>query len=322
MRTGRIGGIVSLALLLWAGMALSRAEGQTALTALFPQSNEVAGWTLKEGPKFFRGDQLFDYMDGAAEIPKSYTFSQLGSAKYQQGTHTLEVAIFDMGTAASAFGYYSARSFLEHNPRSKDRIIALDHPARLYVAVGVLTFWKDHYTIIVQPDIGTPDEKTLLQFARAVSAKIKAKGRPPEMISLLPRPNLQAETVRYVRGKSAFDSLILFSPQDVFGMANKPDVVSAEYTLSGKQATLFVVRYPTSQAAANTYAAYRQFLSSRHAVFSGSSVPHSFVAMAPKEKGTGALTRGNYLGVVVGAKDAKAAATGLRSLLGTLPNKG
>ncbi len=314
MQCRLIGPVLTLALLLWVAGMPGRAEGQAALPALFPRSNEIAGWTLKGAPKFYSGDQLFDYMDGAAEIPKSYTFRQLGSARYQKGVNTLEVAIFDMGTAESAFGYYSARGFLEHSPRSKDRLVPLDHPAFLYTAVGILTFWKDHYTVIVQPDIGKPDEPTLLQFARAVSAKIKPKGSSPKLINLLPRSNQQIATARYVRGKPAFDALLLFLPQDVFGMANRPETVGAEYNLPGKTVTLFVVRYPTAQAAASAYNAYRQYLTGRHAAFVPAGLPNAFTANAQKEKGTGAITSGSYLGVVTGAKDAKTAAVGLRSL--------
>ncbi|HLK60846.1 MAG TPA: DUF6599 family protein [Chthonomonadaceae bacterium] len=306
-----------LALLLFL-MAGQPANAQGDLGALFPASNAVAGWTLKEAPKFFSDNQLFDYMDGAAEIPKSYAFRQLGSAKYQNGVNVLEVAIFDMGTSADAFGYYSARCFLEHNPRVKETIIALDHPANLYVAVGVLTLWKDHYTILIQPDIGKPDEKTLTQFARIVSAKIREKGSPPEMLRRLPSANRVPNSERYVRGKAGFDALLAFIPTDVFGASKKPETVAAEYNLPGRVATLFLIHYPTASAAGDAFNAYKQYLTTKQAVFAASGVPNSFTALAKKERGTAAATSGSYLGVVLGANDAKTAATALRSLLTAL----
>src|SRR5579862_2127546 len=191
------------------------------LPGLFPRTNEVSGWALKDVPKLFSGNQVFDYMDGAGEIPRSYGLRQLGSAKYARGSVVLEVAIFDMGDADNAFGYYSARSFLEHSPRSKapERIIPLDHPAHLYAQVGVLTFWKGPYTVIVQPDTGTPDETALIHFARAVAAKVRAKGSPPNLLRRLPAGGMAANSARYLRGKSAFDMLFLFQPRDVFGAA-------------------------------------------------------------------------------------------------------
>src|SRR5579871_5973910 len=116
-------------------MGARRAGAQADLSALFPKSNAVPGWALQEGPKYYSGDQLFDYMDGAAEIPKAYTFQRLATAKYHRGTTVLEVAIFAMGDAADAFGYYSARGFLERNPRAKESVVPLDHPSHLYPTI-------------------------------------------------------------------------------------------------------------------------------------------------------------------------------------------
>ncbi len=299
------------------------AQGQPAdLAKLFPKTNEVPGWTLKVPPKRFAEDQLFEYMDGAAEIPKSYTFRALASTKYQKGDTVLEVAIFDMGTATDAYGYYSARVFLERSPRSKERLIALDHPAHLYAAAGVLTFWKDRYTIILQPDSGKPDDASLLRFARAVSAKIAAKGEPPALLRRLPATNMIANSARFVRGKAAFDSLLLFLTKDTFGIAKRGEAVAAEYNLSGGPCTLILIHYPDASAAKAGYDAYRQLLTTQKAFFAGGAgPPGAFVATAPKEKGTGAVAAGSTLCVVTGAKETRAVEIGLRQLLTALKAK-
>jgi hypothetical protein len=304
---------------LWSG----RARGQSAdLTALFPKASEVPGWTLKDPPKRFGTNQLFEYMDGAAEIPKSYTFRALASTKYQKGDTVLEVAIFDMGAATDAYGYYSARVFLERSPRSKERLIALDHPAHLYTAVGVLTFWKGRYTVILQPDSGKPDEASLLRFAHAVSAKIAVKGDPPSLLRRLPVANMIPNSARFVRGKAAFDSLLLFLPKDTFGVAKGGETVAAEYTLSGGPATLLLIHYPDPASAKAGYTAYQQLLTTRKAVFATGVGPSgAFAAMATREKGTGAVVSGSYLCVVTGAKGTKAVEAGLRQLLTALKTK-
>jgi hypothetical protein len=306
-------------ILLWS----EGAQGQSAdLTRLFPKTNEAPGWTLKVPPKRFAENQLFEYMDGAAEIPKSYTFRALASTKYQKGDTVLEVAVFDMGAAADAYGYYSARVFLERSPRSKERLIPLDHPAHLYAAAGVLTFWKDRYTIILQPDSGKPDDASLLRFARAVSAKIAAKGEPPALLRRLPAKNMIVNSARFVRGKAAFDSLLLFLTKDTFGIAKRGEAVAAEYTFPGGPCTLILIHYPDSAAAKAGYDAYRQLLTTQKAVFAtGSGLPGAFVATASKEKGTGAVAVGSTLCVVTGAKDTRDVETGLRQLLAALKAK-
>jgi hypothetical protein len=305
--------LLGMIALLWSGGA----RGQSAeITTLFPKTNEVPGWTLKDTPKRFAENQLFEYMDGAAEIPKSYTFRALASTKYQKGDTVLEVAVFDMGTPTDAYGYYSARVFLERSPRSKERLVALDHPAHLYATVGVLTFWKGRYTVILQPDSGKPDEASLLRFAQAVSAKIAVKGEPPALLRRLPSTNMVANSARFVRGKAAFDSLLLFLTKDTFGIAKGGETVAAEYTLSDRPATLILIHYTDSASAKAGYNAYRQLLVTQKAVFATRAGPSgAYVATASKEKGTGAVSSGSYLCVVTGAKDTQAVETGLRQLL-------
>ncbi len=288
--------------------------------SLLPASNEIRGWARIEPPKTFAGNRLFDYMDGAGEIPMSYGFQQLASARYRQGTTSLEVAVFDMGSPEDAFGYYSARSFLEHNPGAADQIVLLDHPAHIYTAVGVLTFWKDRYTIIVQPESGKAPEATLLQFAKSISRRVTSKGAPPELLKRLPSAHREPNSERYVKGKAAFDSLLVFSPRDVFGASAGAKAVAAEYLMGKGVSTLFVVRYRDGKSR-QALAAYRQFLISRKAEIAPARIPNGFAALAKHEKGTAAAVEGDYLLGVVGAADTTMAQTGLRVLLASLRAK-
>ncbi len=305
----------SLLLFVWL-LAIQSARAQPPIQALFPASNQVAGWVVQGPPKLYPGERVFDYMDGAGEIPRGYGLRQLGSARYRKGKATLEVAIFEMGRPADAFGYFSARSFLEHSPRSRDRQIPLDHPARLYEAVGVLTFWKGRYTVVVQPEIGRPDDATLLQFARAVSARIREKGRLPDLLGRLPQAGIVLGSARYIRGKSAFDATLIFTPRDVFDIAKGAEAVGAEYSLAGVKPTLILIRYPNAGAARAAFEAYRRYLVSRKAAPAPAGLPDSFAGMDSRQKGTGARLRGSILGMVTGARDTASARAALHLLGG------
>ena len=293
------------------------ANGQTSNSAaLFPKTNEIVGWALKEMPKFYNNDQLFDYMDGAAEIPKSYSFRQLGTAKYQKSTRlTLEVAVFDMSKSEDAFGYFSARVFLERSPRSKDRVIKMDHAAHLYSSVGALTFWKDRYMVIIQPEIGRPDDATLIQFAKAVSSKIKVTGSLPALLKSLPIEKQISGTARLVSGKATFDATVMFLPKDIFNTTDHPQIVAADYDLPGKAVTLFVAIYRTSKTAQKAFADYRAHLiATGKSEFGTVGSATTFVTNSAKQHGTGVVFKGNVLGAVVGAKDTTIAVKALKLL--------
>jgi hypothetical protein len=272
------------------------------LQARLPQSGQIPGWISTAAPRIFRGAQVFDYMDGAGEIPRSFGLVALASERYRKGAVTLEAAIFEMPSAQDAFGYFSARSFLERNPSGADRTIALDHPARVNSALGVLTFWKDRYAVILQPEAGVPDEKTLLQFARAVEKSIEAKGDPPAMLQLLPLSHAAQGTARFVRGKPAFDSVLIFSPTDVFGAGKGATAVAEEVETPAVKEMLAVIRYPSPAAASAALAAYRQYLTSRKALFAHRAPAGGFIAAARTEKGTGACRAGSLLCLVAYAK--------------------
>jgi hypothetical protein len=295
-------------------------EAKTALRALFPPSNAVSGWTLKQEPKFFGSLQVFDYMDGAGEIPRSYDLRQLASARYSKGSVTLELVIFDLGKSENAFGYYSARSYLERSPTAHEQIIALDHPARLYTSVGILTLWKGHYTAIVQPDVGKPDAGSLAQFGRAVTARIKEKGALPDLLRLLPTKGKTAHSERYLRGKASFDTLLLFTPKDVFGASAGTDAVAAEYTMASGLATLCVIRYSTPGAAKTAHTSLKEYLLARKSTGIPTHLPGAIAASIPRFKSVGALPLGRYLAVVVSDREPTALEPGLQCLQRALSN--
>ena len=297
--------------------------------ALFPKANEVPGWQLQAPPRLYRGTQVFDYMDGAGEIPRSYGLQELGSALYRKGRVTLEAAVFDMGAPSGAFGYFSERSFLDRSPTGKDRTVRLDHPARLNPGIGILTFWKGRYTVILQPQDGKPDEASLLQFARRISARIKERGAPPALLRYLPRQERVPGTLRYLRGKAAFDTALVFSPKDAFGAAKGARAAAVESKLPGGAGTLALVQYPTTKAASEAFRAFSDLLEAHKAVFAPGSAAITFTAYSPKEKGTGAFLDRSRLAVVLFAegptspaqRNAQVAA-GLRMLRSSLAHPG
>ncbi len=295
-----------------------RSRAQDIPSNYFPESGKIHGWEIKSSPNRFLENNLFDYMDGAAEIPKSYGFHALASAKYTNGSDVLEVAIFDMGSSQNANGYYSARVFLEHSPRSKERIIQLDHSAFLYENVGVLTFWKDRYTIILQPDNGKPDPKSLIAFAKLISSKIKGTGSASPLLKTLPAGKQVPNTARFIRGKAAFDATVMFSARDLFGMSNGPLAVAAEYALSGGNLTLVRIIYPTAEGATAAIALYtKMMIASKATITSGkSTVPGAFTCTTPgRTKSTGLLKRGKVILFAVEAAGPRLADAGLKMLI-------
>lgn len=251
-----------------------------------------AGWKQAEPVRAISGDGIYDYMDGAGEIPKACGYRTLKVFRYTgPGGVKITVEMYDMGTSANAFGLYS----MKRTPDS--RIIRLAHRSAL--GYSDLVFWKDRYTFVVfsegQKRASTAD---LLAFAKAFSAMITRRGQLPDILRYLPRQGYVQNSVRFFHGKPALDT-VKFLPQDVFGLRAHPEAAVAQYTRP--QGTVMVVRYPTAKTAAEAAQTCRR---------------------TPAAKGIQVVQQGRILGAVWDAPNRSAEALLLERLRNSLRRPG
>ncbi len=159
-------------------------------TSLLPQ---FINWKLSEAPRDFRPATLFEYIDGAAEIYLSYDFHELVVAQYQEKTTkaSLTVEIYDMGTGRNAFGIYSA----ERYPDS--RFLAVGNQG--YLDEGTLNFLAGRYYIKLLCFEGGAQSPEFLQlFAKAISGKVKERGRLPTLLQVFPKDALIPNSEKFI----------------------------------------------------------------------------------------------------------------------------
>src|SRR5512139_200439 len=75
------------------------------LVAWLPDAAAIGAKAI--GEPVFYGENLFEYIDGGAEVYHQYQFVGLVHQKYRAGEVELTVDIYDMGGAVNAFGIYS-----------------------------------------------------------------------------------------------------------------------------------------------------------------------------------------------------------------------
>jgi len=331
--------MVAAAILVLVGLAVGFAETSPtdsqrplSLASLFPPSEVVPGWLRPEGPRLFIGDQIFQYMNGAGEIPRSYGFRQLATARYLRDQAALEVVLFEMEDPAAAYGYYSVRDRWpgEHfvtldfpiadcglriaEPENQSAIrnpqSAIANPARLLPGF-VLVAWKGHYTLVVRVDKGSVRDDVLIQMARSVLENIPESGPPPELLHYLPRKDSVPGSAKYVRGKAAFDAEVKFIPEDVFGLKNGPaEIVVAVYQSGGEPYRLVLLRYPNAQEADQGFRAFVTYLSAADSEFR--SAEGECVGHDPVDQFVGAFQHKQLVGMVLEAPSRKKAQQILR----------
>src|SRR5512143_1768289 len=79
-------------------------DGQ-ARSPFFP---EIRGWQLLDSVQVFSPENLYDYIDGAADLYLTYDFQELKVAEFKrESKETVIVEIYRHCTPQNAFGIYS-----------------------------------------------------------------------------------------------------------------------------------------------------------------------------------------------------------------------
>jgi len=148
-----------------------------------------AGAVAKHAASFYGPENLYEYMDGAADIFVLYGVRQMLHIDLRAQAADISVDVFDMGSADTAFGMYAAE-------RSPDfHFIAIG--AEGYQYEGMLNFLQDRYYVKLL-GFGDGADATLETVARTLSARIGTGSTLPTMLAKLPRENRKPHSEQYI----------------------------------------------------------------------------------------------------------------------------
>ena len=128
----------------------------------FPK--ERNGWIKSKEFKLYNQKNLFDDIDGGAELYLAYDFKHLKVQKYEKKEHTIIIEICQMNSSFDAFGIFS----LDQEGES------VSFGQKGTYSWGALRFWKGDYFVKVM-DISGKDynKKTIFSWGKEISDKIK-----------------------------------------------------------------------------------------------------------------------------------------------------
>jgi hypothetical protein len=182
--------VLALLCLLAPGAGAQSRQGSADLAALLPK---LAAWTPSEAPRSFFPDNLFEYIDGAAESYLGYDFRELLVADLEKkGTGaTLTLEIYDMGLPVNAFGIFAAERYPENKP------VALGEMG--YIEGEALNFLAGRFYIkLLAFGLGDVTEATLTEAGTKVARAIKGGGLPA-LVGAFPKDNLVPRSEKYVK---------------------------------------------------------------------------------------------------------------------------
>lgn len=219
----------------------SETPGPT-ITDLAPTAGEVVGWAPLGAAQVFEGDDLFELINGGAEIHHEFGFRRALSGDYAGAEQRLiALEVFEMEDTAAAYGVYSFK--ISGNGRSLE--------------LGDEAMLEDYYLnlrrgrFVVTLTAMSADEDSvqgLVQIARAVAEKIQGNGEAPAIVAELAAGNRRPERIFYVRGELALGNVVPFAVGTRFGMIEGAAARFSDHTD-------FILRYPDADRARQQFGA-------------------------------------------------------------------
>jgi hypothetical protein len=143
---------------------------------LFP---EVPGWKMKVDTRVYNSGDLWELIDGAADIFLSYYFEDLHIAEYVNKDQIIRVELYKHRTPDDTYGIYTAERMPDY--------LQVTIGSEGYKSQGVLNFMAGNYYVkIMSAGLTEADEKAIAMVAYKVEAKLAQPFGLPEEINLFP----------------------------------------------------------------------------------------------------------------------------------------
>lgn len=181
----------------------------TDLSSCIPKDDEIPGWLKEDVHRIYKGESLYEYINGGAEIYHEYGFKQVITQDYtNKAGESLSLEIFEMEDDAAAYGIYTFKT------GASGKIIHLGNQAVL--DSYYINIWQSNYVITISAFNQSEEmQKAITSFAEFACKNLPAGGKPPELLTLLPEENKVEGSLKYIEGKIALYNYYQFSGEDI-----------------------------------------------------------------------------------------------------------
>jgi len=225
----------------------------------------VGAWSRPEAPQVVAPADIFRYMDGAGELYLAYRLVRLEAYEYTaEKEDPILLELYRLESSDDAYGLLSGDWGGEP--------VLLDSawpatPARALYGAGLLRAWSDDLYLRVLATTETAASRAaVIELGRAVVAG-RPSPLPPELATALPETaagsyRLRTDSVTFLRSHLVLNSVYFLGTANLLRLSPTTEAVAARYARPGGAGTeglrLFVVRYPTEDAAREALVQFRE----------------------------------------------------------------
>jgi hypothetical protein len=179
---------------------------------------------------------LWDYIDGAADMYLAYDFVDLHVAEYKKGKNVIKLEIYRQGNNTMAFGIYST----ERSPSFR----FLNLGSQGYAADGAINFYKGNYYVKIRTY--SKNESTLNSaesLAVRVAEMLSGNNEIPAVLSLFPDQGKKKNEETYIN-------------ESVLGHKFLTKAFKADYESGPDTFSVFIMECSTNEEAWNSVKSY------------------------------------------------------------------
>jgi hypothetical protein len=157
--------------------------------SLFPR---IEGWESKVDKTVYGKLNLWEYINGAADLYLSYDFENLYMAEYaNKKGQSVNVEIYKHSTAENAFGIYTAERMIDYN--------FIDIGVQGYIEPDVLNFLTgEYYVKMISSGINDIEQKAFFSMAEEINNALDREKKWPDVIDLFPAEGKVANSENYI----------------------------------------------------------------------------------------------------------------------------
>jgi hypothetical protein len=225
------------------GISLIIINCSGAKVADFYQSfpTEINGWEAKTGDKVYGRENLYDYVDGGAELYLTYDFKQVFARKYMKPqSRDIILDVYEMGN--DAFGLFSIER--------EDDDIGIGEDSEY--GGGLLRFWKGRYFVSIISSAKDKNSQTAaLELAKIIANKIDERIPRPEIIARIPESDLVKKSIKYFHSFEILNRQYFLSDENILQLNRQTDCLIAKYKNKINSGILLVVKYSSEDNSKN-----------------------------------------------------------------------
>ena len=243
------------------------------------------GWSLSDESERYFPRNLFDYINGGAELYLSFGFKKLhvGLFHKEKGP-SLEVDIFDMGSSENAFGVF------RHDLEDKD--VGIGQGSEYGGAW--LRFWKGKYYVYIYAEgQDSSTQQALLGLGRHIADRIERTGAKPDLVKRIPKQGLIPRSLRFFHNHTCLNYYYYLASENILRLSDKTNGLFVKYNTKDRAVPLVLIEY---EDPAQAKQAYRNFLSTYLP-----EAEQSEAIQTENGKWAGAISHNQYLVIVLDA---------------------